>query len=331
MNGTGRKRSEILVDELRRRSNKPLRLAKKIILAEKIEHRRLREALEHYTLHWNDYTHSGSFSIACEAVGGNPDAAARIQAAITMMAAAFDIHDDIIDESKVKHGLATVFGKFGNSVSLLLGNAFLVEGFTLFAKSVSDLPREKSKEIHETLKMALFEVGNAHALEFHLKNRIGNNPEDYIRIFRMKAASIEADFKLGAIVGNGAQSEIEALAKYGRILGILTQLREEFIDIFEVKELNQRIHSEYLPLPILYAMQDIDSKEKIQKLVGRGKVANSDVAELLDIVSKSRNVERLRRMMKHLVTKSIHYVSRIKGRKIRHLLTRLATSMLEDV
>ncbi|MGB8779389.1 MAG: polyprenyl synthetase family protein [Candidatus Bathyarchaeia archaeon] len=68
--------------------------------------------------------------MACEAIGADPDSVLPVQAAITMMAAAFDIHDDFIDESKAKHGVLTVFGKFGKNVALLLGEAFLTEGFT---------------------------------------------------------------------------------------------------------------------------------------------------------------------------------------------------------
>ncbi|MGD0495799.1 MAG: polyprenyl synthetase family protein [Candidatus Bathyarchaeia archaeon] len=329
--GTSRKQSKILVEELKRRSKKPLEFAKKTILAEKIEYRQLREALEHYILHWNDFTHSGSFSIACEGVGGNLTAGTRVQAAITMIAAALDIHDDVIDKSEMKHGLPTVFGKFGCDIALLLGNAFLVEGFSLLAESTSDLPQEKIEEIRAILKRALFEVGNGHALELNLRERTSANLEEYIGIFRMKAASIEADFRIGAILGNGTRSEIDAMAKYGRILGTLTQLREEFIDIFEVEELNQRIRSEYLPLPILVAMQDSESKERIQELTSRGRVRNSNVDELIRIVFKSRSVEKLRGTMEKLVAESISFTSTIERKGIRDLLSHLASSMLEDL
>ncbi len=50
---------------------------------------------------------------------------------------------------------------------------------------------------------------------------------------RMKAASVEADMRIDAIVGGGNEKEIEALTKYGRILGMLATLREEFIDVFD--------------------------------------------------------------------------------------------------
>ena len=50
---------------------------------------------------------------------------------MAMIAAAFDIHDDIMDNSKRKHDHMTVFGKFGSEISILLGDAFLIKGLTL--------------------------------------------------------------------------------------------------------------------------------------------------------------------------------------------------------
>jgi geranylgeranyl pyrophosphate synthase len=329
--GKSQKQSKIVVEELERRSKKPLEFAKKAILAEKIEYREMREALEHYILHWNDFTHPGSFSIACEAVGGNSGSVTRVQAAITMIAAALDIHDDVIDESEMKHGLPTVFGKFGGDIALLLGDAFLIEGFSLFAESISDLPQKKMEEIRAALKRALFEVGNGHALELNLRQRTSTNLKECIGIFRMKAASIEADFRIGAILGNGRRSEVDAMAKYGRILGTLAQLREEFIDTFEVEELNQRLRSEYLPLPILVAMQENELKEKIQKLTSRGKVEDSNVDELITVVFKSRSIEKIKRKMEELVAECVHLTSAIQTKETRNLLCRLASSMLEDL
>jgi len=325
------KQSKILVEELERRSKKPLEFAKEAILAEKIEYREMRKALEHYILHWNDFTHAGSFSIAYEAVGGNSGSVTRVQAAITMIAAALDIHDDVMDESEKKHGLPTVFGKFGGDIALLLGDAFLIEGFNLFTESISGLPQKKIKEIRAILKRALFEVGNGHALELNLRGRTSTNLEEYIEIFNMKAASIEVDFRIGAILGNGTRSEIDAMAKFGRILGTLAQLREEFIDIFDAEELNQRIRSEYLPLPILVAMQENELKAKIQELTSGGKVEVSNVDELINLVFKSRSVEKLKRKMQDLAAESAHLTSAIRRKETRNLLCSLASSMLEDL
>jgi geranylgeranyl pyrophosphate synthase len=325
-----RKLSAVIVEELRKRSSKGLEFAKKTMLAERIEYKKLREALEHYTLHWNDFTHSGLFSLACEAVGGRPDNAKQVQAAITLLAAAFDIHDDIIDESKQKHGIPTVFGKYGGNIALLLGNAFLIKGFTLFYVSVEQMAPKKTREVIEALQESLFELGNAHALELNLRGRIDASPEEYMRMVEMKAASIETDMQIGAIIGGGSNPEVEALAKYGRILGTLATLREEFIDIFEVEELNQRLKGETLPIPMLCAFQDARSRTRIKKLIKK-EITDKDVEELLDIVLKSKPVAKLREQMVDLSTQAAELSSYVRNETISPLLRQLAESTLEDL
>jgi geranylgeranyl diphosphate synthase type I len=327
-----KKASEIVVEVLKKKSKKGLEFAKKTILAENIECKKLREALEYYILNWTDFTHPGLFSIACEAVGGNPDKAVQVQAGISLMSAAFDIHDDIIDKSKIKkHGKSTVFGKFGKDITLLLGNAFLVKGFILLGKSIRELPQNKVEEIFETLKKSLFEIGNAHALELNLKGKINVIPEEYMKILEMKAASVETDMRIGAIIGGGTNSEVEALTRYGRILGILATLREEFIDVFEIEELSHRIHSECLPIPVLYAIQDRDSKQRIQKLLAKKQVTSKDVDEILDIVFEAKAVRKLEKMMKDLIEETTHLVSEIKDKQLKALLVNFTESTLEDL
>ena len=325
------KESEMIVQELKRRSGKALELAKKTILAQKTESKEVRKALEYYALHWNDFTHPGLFSIACEAVGANPDNVLPVQAAMAMMAAAFDIHDDIIDNSKAKHGVPTVFGKFGKDVALLLGDAFLIEGFMLFDESLAELPMEKMKEALETLKMALFELGNAHALELDMKQKREVSPAAYMQVLEMKASSIEGDMRIGALVGGGTRSETDTLARFGRILGILATLREEFIDVFEVEEMDHRIHSECLPLPILYALQDEKSGTKIQKLVSKERITTKDVDNLVDSIFRTESVMQLKKKMQNLVTKSFHLVSGIRNEASKELLRKLTQNALEDL
>jgi geranylgeranyl pyrophosphate synthase len=93
------KKGKLIVADLKKRSKNSLNFAKQALRSEKIEYQELDDALEHYLATWDEYTHPGFFSIACEAVGGDPDAVIPTQAAIAMLTAAFDIHDDIIDKS----------------------------------------------------------------------------------------------------------------------------------------------------------------------------------------------------------------------------------------
>ena len=325
------KMGKVIVADLKKRSKKGLELAKQILQAEKMEYPKLREALEHYLANWDEFTHPGLFSIACEAVGGDPDDALPTQAAIAMMAAAFDVHDDIIDKSEVKHEIPTVYGKFGAEMALLLGNAFLIEGFKLFADSTVVFSKEKQKSVLETLKKLLFEVGNAHVVEVGLKERKNMVPSDYLKITEMKAASIEADMYFGALFGGGKDAEVEVLAGIGRILGILATLRDDLVDVFDIDELRQRIAVQDLPLPLIFAMQEQKVKRKIMGILSKPKITRSDVAMLVDFTFEADSVVQLKSQMQLLIRKGIKLTNELPITKLQSKLQALLSFMLEDL
>jgi geranylgeranyl diphosphate synthase type I len=320
-----------IVADLKRRSKKGLEFAKQVLQAEKIEHPKLRDALEHYIAHWDEFIHSGLFSIACEAVGGEPDNVVSTQAAIAMMTAAFDIYDDIIDKSKVKYKIPTVYGKFGAEMALLLGNAFLIEGFKLFVDSAVILPKEKERSTIETLKKLVFEVGNAHALEVGLKKRKNVTPNEYMKITEMKAASIEADMHLGALFGGGKDAEVEVLARVGRILGILATLRDDLIDVFDIEELRQRISVQDLPLPLLFAMQDQKAKGKVRNIISKPKITKSDVATIVDFTLEAKTVVQLKNQMQLLIGEGLALTNNLPNVKLKSKIQSLLPFMLEDL
>jgi geranylgeranyl diphosphate synthase type I len=323
------KAGKVIVADLKKRSKKGLEFAKKTLQTEKIEYPKLREALEHYIMHWNDFTHPGLFSIACEAVGGNPDDFVPTQGAIAMMAAAFDVHDDIIDKSKVKNKIPTVYGKFGAEMALLLGNAFLIEGFKLFVDSLVILPKED--RVLQTFKRLLFEVGNAHALEVGLKEKKTLVSSDFMKVTEMKAAGIEADMHLGALFGGGEAAEVEVLARLGRIIGILVFLREEIIDVFDIEELLQRISVQDLPPPLIFAMQDPGTKKKIMKIISKSRITTSDVAELVDVTLAAPSVVKLEAYMHRLIGEGLNLTNKLPKTKLQTQLQAILSFMLEDL
>jgi octaprenyl-diphosphate synthase len=324
-------KSQILVKDFKRRSKECQKYVKSTFLSEEIRHKELRKALEYYFSYWNDFTHPGLFSIAFEAAGGKPENLVKPQAAMAMIAAAFDIHDDIIDKSKRKHDHVTIFGKFGPDISILLGDAFLTKGLTLLGVSAAEYANDREREIFSTLKERLFEVGNAHAVELEMKRRVDVLPGEYLRVLEMKAASIEADMHIASLMARGPEKETAILRDYGRIIGFLATLREEFVDIFELEELNRRIRSETLPIPLMFALGDAGMKRKIIRMIKKGRITSGEIKQLGDLVLDLESVISLKKKMEKLCDRAMFLARELPNRKSKALLTSLAESMLEDL
>lgn len=316
---------------LEQKSIKALKKAKKMILNEKIESKRAREALKYYVKNWNDTTHPGLLALACEAVGGDLKKAEPMQIVMLYLAAAIDLHDDVIDQSKVKNGRPTVFGKYGKDITLLLGNAMMIKGFTFLYDYSKELDSETFEKIIRIIKAELFDLGNAQLLEVDLKNEIKVLPERYMVILEKKASSIEVNTKIGALIGRGSPEEIKKLAKYGKILGVLIGLREEFIDIFEPEELKSRMENEILPLPLLYTFKKPKIRNKILSILSKTKISEKDVERIVEYVFKDNNVKMIKCYMQDLVKKALKLVSGIKNNQTKKHLTYLLIGTLEDL
>jgi len=316
---------------LRKRSIKALQIARKQILTMNIEEGKARKALEHYATNWDDTTHPGILSLACEAVGGNPDEARPMQVVTLLLTAAMDIHDDIVDQSKIKNGRPTVFGKFGRDIALLLGDAILLKGFTLLYTCGESLSPETMRAIINTIEDNFFEVGNAHLLEIDFRGKLDIMPAKYLRVLEMKASNIAVHAQIGAIIGRGSPAEIRGLGKYGKILGTLITLREEFIDVFEPEELQNRMKNECLPLPILYAFKNSHAKETILDILSKSRISSEDAQKIVDIVFEAKAVKRFRNQMQHLAKEALQSISGVKNQQVKSYLTLLVQGALEDL
>jgi len=313
------------------RSKKALEIAKKEILQEKRESKEINEAFKYYAKAWKDVVHPGLISIACEAVGGKADDTTSIQVAMLLLTAGFDVHDDIIDESKTKYGKPTVFAKFGKDITLLVGDAFLMKALVLLHKLEKQFSTEKMDAIWNIISGLFFELGDAEALEASLKGNVDISPEECFRILKMKASTFEAHMRIGAIIGGGEQDVVDLLGDYGRTLGILVSIREDFIDVFEAEELQNRAKNECLPLPILHAFKNPQTKKTIMTYLSKQKITDKDTEKIVDIIFEEENVELLRSEVKLMAKEACKSVSSIPNKELVYPMKILIKGITEDL
>jgi geranylgeranyl pyrophosphate synthase len=324
-----------LIEKMRKvvekRGKKAYETAKEAILKERFEYEAIHEALLYFMGVWPNFHHPALLSLACESVGGNPETTVSIGASIVLLTGAADIHDDIIDQSATKNSKTTVLGKFGRDIALLVGDALLLGGCTFLDEACENLPKKQRKTVVDLVKKAFSEMSGAEAEEASLKGNWNVKPEDYLNVMRRKAAIADMVFRIGAILGDASPEEIETLGNYGRILGILANLRDEFVDIFESKELENRAENECLPLPILYAFCDKAVKEKIIPILRKKDLKDKDAFDIADIVMATEGVLELKKEMDCMLERGIKCLGNIKDVKITHILDTLLEATVEDL
>jgi len=313
---------------LKERGSKALEEARKTILQEEVECKEVREALTYFMQeYWQDLARPTLLSIACEAVGGDPEVTTPIAVPMIIMSGAIDIHDDIIDQSEVKESRPTVLGKFGKDVALLVGDALLFEGVALLYETVQrKVSPRKARVVINVIKNMFKELGDAESLELSFRGRTDVTPEEYLHVVTKKAADVEAYTCISAVIGGGSRKEIDALSKYGRILGMIAILRDDLSDMLDFQEISNRIKKECLPLPLLFALQNLEVKSKIEALLQKEKLVRKDAKTIFEITRKSGGLERFLKVMKELRGKAFLYTRKLTTNQ--NFLNLLVESMI---
>ncbi len=147
-----------------------------------------------------------------------------VSSAVELLHTESVIHDDIIDSDNLRRGLPSFHVKYGYNASILTADFILGIILNISAKANNTL-------ITNELSKASIRMSEGEMLEMRLVKNRKISQEQYISVIENKTASLfEASAKMGAILANGNENQINALANFGRLLGIAYQIHDDLID-----------------------------------------------------------------------------------------------------
>lgn len=232
--------------------------------------------------------------LSCEVVGGKPDETKPTATAMMLITASGDIHDDIIDRSTTKFGRKTVLGRYGKDITLLAGDTLLIQGMGLLQKNMSSLEPTKRIAINNLITQAMVELTAAEATETLLWKKDQVRIEEYFEIIWQKGSIAELHCKIGAIIGGADEEALDSITKYGRVIGVLATMKDEFMDVNNFSELKNRIKNEMLPYPFICAFQDGEIKKRILPIMKNKDFSKKDVQFIASTILGSSEVQQVR-------------------------------------
>ena len=220
--------------------------------------------------------------VECDIKIGEPTFLAA--SAIELLHTESVIHDDIIDEQNTRRGLPSFHVKYGYNSSIL--TADFVLGIILNIGSKINNPRVSAELSNAALKMSEGEM---------IEIKLGKQPEidvdDYIKVLEYKTASLfEASAKIGAIMGNGCEDEIHALASFGNLLGIAYQIHDDLIDwnnedrLFNLLARKNGRSVEFVnSMEDIYFSYSVKAKNELRKI--RNSITKNHLEHLTDLAA----------------------------------------------
>ena len=187
------------------------------------------------------------------------------------------IHDDIIDNETLRRQKDPFYIKYGYNTSVLTGDFVL--GLILNIASRINNPRV-TKNLATTAMM----MSEGEMIEGRLEASEDVTFDDYIKVIEYKTAiAFETASRLGAIISGGTENEIEALADYGKNIGIAYQIRDDLHDWQnEDKLFNLLIKKSPDPRDIFNSMEELLKKYSDQALACIRKIKDSQAKDNLE-------------------------------------------------
>ena len=197
------------------------------------------------------------------------------------------VHDDIIDEAEVRRGRTSINYRWGNNLTVLVGDY-------IFMNSMSMALGDGSLEILRLLSNVTLRMIEGEILGLEHSGRADLTIEDYFEIVHRKTAVLfGACCRIPAIIAEAGEAAADALQDYGVNLGICFQLIDDLLDFTSSTEILGKpalsdLKEGKVTLPLILAMPRATPREQeiITHVAARKSFDDVDPAEIGAIVRK---------------------------------------------
>ncbi len=171
--------------------------------------------------------------LSCEAVGGRKEDAFKTASAVELIHTFSLIHDDIMDKDDMRRGKPSVHAIWGEPMAILAGDTIFSKAFgSMLETNTENVQPQRIMRAMSSAVDACIKLCEGQALDIGFEGKLDVNEDEYLNmIYKKTAALISAATKAGALIGGGTDEQIDALAEYGRLIGMAFQIQDDYLDV----------------------------------------------------------------------------------------------------
>ncbi|TMC69265.1 MAG: hypothetical protein E6J18_12995 [Chloroflexi bacterium] len=253
-----------------------------------------------------------------------PLRAAALAAAVELLHNATLIHDDYVDESTHRRGRPTVAAAEGAERAIAVGDFY-------FAKATRLIAEIGNGDVTSTVAEALEAICASQIDDVALRGAFPGDHESYLKVVRGKTAALfAASCASGALLSEAKPEAVEALKRYGDLLGTAFQMADDMIDFSPSsgKPVGLDIRQRVLSLPLIYAAEDKAVGPEIRRLLA-GTLGDAEVGRVTDLVRSSDALDRVGDEARGLVEAALRELEAVELDGLRPTLIGLAKSAVD--
>jgi len=248
----------------------------------------------------------------------------NLAACVELIHSATLLHDDVIDNSKLRRGAKTSNSIWGNQSSILVGDYLLGRCFEMMVE-------DGSIEILKLLSSTSTKIAQGEVLQLEHKGKVNILEETYFNIINMKTAVLfAAAAKLGACITSKSKKEKDALESYGKNLGLAFQIADDALDYFSTratfgKEIGKDFYEGKTTLPIIIIFQKANNEEKnfLTEIFNKRQRNEDDFSETLALINKYKAVQETFKKAQYFVNTSYDALRIFEDSKEKKILQNL--------
>jgi octaprenyl-diphosphate synthase len=215
--------------------------------------------------------------LSARASGHQGDDHISMAAIVEFIHTATLLHDDVVDDSKLRRGEPTANAMFGNEASVLVGDFLYSRAFQMMVSAgsmrIMGIMAETTNAIAEGEVMQLLNCRNPDTSE-----------AQYLQVIHAKTAKLfEAAARLGAVCAGAEIDTEQRLADFGRHIGVAYQLVDDVLDYRgNADEIGKNIGDDLAEgkptLPLIYALAHGNEADRalIRTTIENGGLENID-------------------------------------------------------
>jgi geranylgeranyl diphosphate synthase type I len=239
---------------------------------------------------------------SCQILNGKVSNAMPAASAVEMVHNFTLVHDDIMDNDEIRHGVPTVHKKFGMPIAILAGDVLFSKAFQVITDS--KLSSNATIQLVSRLAKACVDVCEGQLLDVKMaeERKIPSQAEYITMVGKKTAALFDVSCAMGAICATNKVKDISNLSSFGRNLGIAFQITDDLIGVMGDSKITKKpvgndLREGKKSLPILMAIKLAKGNEKkiILKAFGNSKISRNDLNKAVDIIRSLGIEENVRK------------------------------------
>ncbi len=261
--------------------------------------------------------------LAARALGYQGNRHIDLAAVVEFIHTATLLHDDVVDGSELRRSRNTANAVWGNAASVLVGDF-------LYSRAFEMMVDVNMMRVMEILSHATNRIAEGEVLQLLNCNDPDTDEQRYREVILRKTATLfEAGTQLGAVLSDAPPEQEQAMADYGRYLGIAFQIIDDVLDYSTSgEELGKNVGDDLAEgkptLPLLRAMEQGTAEQQllIREAIKAG--GRQQIDEVLAAIESTDAIEYTSRLASGEADKARNTLQALPASAYRDAMSALA-------